>query len=52
MDEVVNIIVSLFEFLTNTQIFGVGLIWWVTAPTLIGLAISLIARKGKEENDE
>ena len=52
MNEVVDVIVMIFEFFSNTQIFGVGLIWWISAPALIGLALSLIAKKGKDEDKD
>lgn len=46
MNGIVDVLVSIFNFLTNTEIFGVGLIWWILAPALIGLAIDLIAKRG------
>lgn len=52
MQTVTNVIIAIFNFLTNTTIFGVGLIWWAGAPALVGLIISLIAKKGKDDKGE
>ena len=50
MTEVTNTIIAIFNFLTNTQIYGIGLIWWVATPTLFGLALSLFAKKGEKDD--
>lgn len=52
MEEIVNVIVQLFEFLNSIEIFGISLLWWAVAPALIGLAISLIAKKGKDDDEK
>lgn len=50
MNEVVNVIVAMFNWLTTTKLFNIGLIWWVATPVMFGLAMSLFAKKG--DNDE
>lgn len=49
MNEIIDVIVSIFTWLSNTQLFGIGLIWWVLTPTLFGLALSLFAKKGEKD---
>ena len=50
MSVVVDVIVAMFNWLVSTKLFNIGLIWWVATPTFFGLAMSLFAKKG--DNDE
>lgn len=52
MNDVVNIVTTLINWLSNTEIYGIGLLWWFVIPLLMGLAISIFAKRGKKDEDK